>query len=412
MMDTKYLQQLWNKAKENTERFNNDNQALAAAAKMEKQPGYVGGTYLYIKATDTDDGNRPLSADTVFWLSPDVKLFDELGTRILSTDIKAGSKYTVQVTVSNGGDQDCHTCNTELYLADPLIGFGLGSSVPLGSKTVSVLGHSTTSVAFEYGASNDQIGHKCIFARVYSLTTNDYPMDWVNFLTAQDRHIGQQNLNIIRQNTEAKINVFLSATFNMARSFQIKISPDFTLAQKLKLPALGKYTILRKSIDFNAFKIAQILLPKTDTPDIPLPHLPEWPDPRPRIPRDTPPQHFPKSPDPWQPIPRPGSPVPGRPVPHLDLPTSGRTIPGLKTSETALPTSPGGHIEHAIEYESVACTRQSENSWCIQKDKRFKAVTITIPHLGLQNSQALPINVQLYDASGKLVGGVTYLVVG
>jgi hypothetical protein len=178
--------------------------------------GYKDSTYLLIKGLADDVGVRPFPAGTRYWNSPHVELYD--GTQLLATNqLQAGRNYTVEVTVSNLGDLQAPSCSVDLFLCEPSLGFNVAAGTLLGVHYADVASHGTTKVLFSFTAKPEHVGHRCLFARAYSISTQDVMVSAATLDTAGDRHIGQQNLTIIKQ----------------ARPMTLLINP----------PARGKFTV-------------------------------------------------------------------------------------------------------------------------------------------------------------------------
>lgn len=253
MIDKEYIQKFRSKALQEVKKYSSEEQYKTIRnnnINPNDQPGYIGSTYLYIRAFEGDNGSRPISPDTVFWLSPDIKLFDASG-EVISTTISANNTYHVKVTVRNDGDHDCNSCMVDLYIDDPSIGFCMAASKLIGIQTVSVNGHSQTVVDFQFTATNDMSGHKCLFARAYCLVTNDFPEDFANFKTFEDRHIGQHNLTIIKQGNSFYFNV--NKYINLEQTnFEVFLKTDKKVFKENTF-VLGKYKMINKTIETKNF---------------------------------------------------------------------------------------------------------------------------------------------------------------
>lgn len=172
----------------------------------EDTPPFEARTMLYIRAFDGDTGSRPVPAGTVFWLSPDIEVFDlAAGRYVLESTLVPGQAYRIDVTVNNAGDLPATACNVDLFITDFTVGFSnpprVGPpqllAVPPRGKAVASFAYTPTSA-----------GHRCLFARAWSLASMDYPgcentdrkmVTQVVDMTTTMRQVGQQNLDVIQQ---------------------------------------------------------------------------------------------------------------------------------------------------------------------------------------------------------------------
>jgi hypothetical protein len=315
------------------------------------------GTYIYIRAVVGDNGSRPLSPGTVCWLSPDVELFDSNGTRITTTDVSVNSRYTVQVTVRNDGDHDCNSCMVDLFLDDPSIGFNVASSELIGSQTVSVSGHSSQVVSFPFEATPLRAGHRCLFARAYSLMTNDYPADWINFNVMGDRHVGQQNLNIVQQGTAIGFRFGLGGRKGKG-SVDITIRKNTRIVPAMNIPLLAKYFVVNKAVNTNTFSLSLL---KT----------------RPEILKKSP-----------------------------EVIKRGNTIAARIPQVAA-------RIGVLENYTPILVNRPVKDRWTFASESGDEKFNLEIPHLGLNPNEAIPMDITVTDTqTGAVLGGITLLIVG
>jgi len=241
MITKQYVKQMWQ-------------EAIAECAKgNNKKPD--GSTYLYIRAYIGDVGDRPIPPDTVGWLSPDIKILDSHSLPITTGEIIAGTPYVINVTVTNDGDVDCFSSTVELYIIDPIIGF-CDITSNIGCQTVEILAHSKTDVQFNFQPSN-VLGHKCLIARVYSLFTNDFPLDWQSFSACNDRHIAQHNLTIIAQSKTISFDLNPGKIFE-GKDLELSFQVDTKVVDNLDIPKIAKYTIRTEPVDFASFKVLKV----------------------------------------------------------------------------------------------------------------------------------------------------------
>ncbi|MBH1939942.1 hypothetical protein I5677_03410 [Mobilitalea sibirica] len=207
-MDREYLDKLKKIRDDKLRLFYKDemNRKMMKCGDLNEEP-YNPTTFLYIRAFLGDNGNRPIPSGKCYCLSPDIELY--LNGSVFDTvnPLLPESNYTVQVTVTNDGDQACNSCTVDLYLCKPSLGFSTQGGTMIGITNTRIEAHSSATVEFPFTTTKDMEGHRCMFARAYSLTSNDYPEDMVNFNSYTDRHIGQQNLNIVHQGKTLEFDV-------------------------------------------------------------------------------------------------------------------------------------------------------------------------------------------------------------
>jgi hypothetical protein len=172
---------------------------LARLLRRERKPpgDYGDSSYLMIRSTTQDDGSRPLPDGTVFWLSPDIRIRPLSGPGTYTTTLEAGRAYNVEVLLRNRGDLPVPSAKVELYLTDPALGFDTRFASRLGIGSTWVPGVSSGVVNIPFIVPGSEAGHKCMFARVFSFSPLDVPLDDTNLSPPVDRHVAQLNLNII-----------------------------------------------------------------------------------------------------------------------------------------------------------------------------------------------------------------------
>lgn len=249
MIDKAYIKQMRAAAKRDATEFNSDERNLALLRKDDqgKEPPYQGTTFLFIRGFEGDTGDRPIPAGQVFWVSPDVELFDAGGVRVPTSTIRAGEAYTIEVVVTNSGDRDCHSCSVELFLTNPALGFQVATATVLGTQLAFVPRMSTAAVRFAFTATTEMVGHRCLFARVASFITNDLPSDWSGLNANLDRHLGQQNLDIVQQGTTYNFNVHLPVQLK-GKNLALTMKPNPALAPQIRLPVIGRYLVAERPI--------------------------------------------------------------------------------------------------------------------------------------------------------------------
>ena len=109
----------------------------------------------------------------------------------------------IRTVLRNRGDLAVPSAKVELFLTDPTLGFdtrfatrltGLGS-VP----SAWVPSGGSAAAEFVYTVPPTEAGHKCLFARTFSFSPLELPLDDFALDPRLDRHVAQQNLNIVGQ---------------------------------------------------------------------------------------------------------------------------------------------------------------------------------------------------------------------
>lgn len=166
---------------------------------------YKNMTFLYIRANEEDNGMRPISGTV--WMSPDLNVYPNTGGEEICWGIEAGQQYTIECIVHNDGDVNVPSATVDIHLANPSVGWTVSSSKLIAITNVEIPAFSSKVVTFEWTADFEDVGHRCIFARVYSMSPMDAPEDWEAFDVRNDRHIGQQNISIVKQEEEINVDV-------------------------------------------------------------------------------------------------------------------------------------------------------------------------------------------------------------
>jgi hypothetical protein len=158
-------------------------------------------SFLYIRSYDGDIGNRPFS-NIVFWRSPDVTLSPLTNLGAFVTTLNAGETYLVRINLRNRGDIPAPSAKVELFLVTPSLGFStqFATKITLGNvPSVFVPSLGAATAQFLYTVPADLSGHRCLFARVFSFSPLDLPIDDFALDPRIDRHVAQQNLDIVGQ---------------------------------------------------------------------------------------------------------------------------------------------------------------------------------------------------------------------
>ena len=159
-------------------------------------------SFLYIRSFDGDIGIRPFSG-IVHWHSPDLLVSPITSVGAYTTTLQAGDTYVIRTVLRNRGDLAVPSAKVELFLTDPTLGFdtrfatrltGLGN-VP----SAWVTSGGSAAAEFAYTVPPTEAGHKCLFARCFSFSPLELPIDDFALDPRLDRHVAQQNLNIVGQ---------------------------------------------------------------------------------------------------------------------------------------------------------------------------------------------------------------------
>jgi len=167
-----------------------------------KPPGeFHDSSFLYIRSYDADVGVRPFS-NIVHWHSPDITLSPITSVGAYTTTLTAGETYLVRCWLRNRGDLAVPSAKVELFLTDPSLGFDtrFATRLTLGNVPSGWIGSgASASVDFAYTVPPSESGHKCLFARAFSFSPLELPIDDFQLDPRLDRHVAQQNLSIVGQ---------------------------------------------------------------------------------------------------------------------------------------------------------------------------------------------------------------------
>ncbi len=161
---------------------------------------FVESSYLFIRACDADFGSRPLPCP-VFWLSPDLRIAPLSNLATPTTELQAGDTYRVTATIRNRGDLMVPSAKVEFWLVNPSLGFDTRFATKLGVSANRVQAYGASEVSLDLVVPPNLSGHHCLFARVFSFSPLDLPIDDFALDPRIDRHIGQLNLSIVGQAT-------------------------------------------------------------------------------------------------------------------------------------------------------------------------------------------------------------------
>jgi hypothetical protein len=159
---------------------------------------FIESSFLFIRSCDADNGSRPLPCP-VFWMSPDLRVapLSNLGTP--TYELQAGDAYRLTATVRNRGDLTVPSAKVEFWLVNPSLGFDTRYATKLGVAADRVDAYGANEVSLDYVVPPALSGHRCLFARVFSFSPLDVPVDDYALDPRIDRHVGQLNLNIVQQ---------------------------------------------------------------------------------------------------------------------------------------------------------------------------------------------------------------------
>jgi len=137
-----------------------------------------------------------------FWLSPDILISPLTNIGAYTTQLEAGETYIVRCILHNRGDLAVPSAKVELFLTDPSLGFDTryAQNLTLGNvPSTWVTPDGSAATEFRWTVSPSEAGHKCLFARAFSFSPEDLPVDDYALDPRVDRHVAQQNLNIVGQ---------------------------------------------------------------------------------------------------------------------------------------------------------------------------------------------------------------------
>ncbi len=229
-----YLQEL----RESRERYLDE--AVPALAERARSRGYRmpprefrDTSFLHIRSQAGDTGARPLVGG-VHWHSPDIQLYPAHafpGPGSHTNELVAGRSYRIVVQIHNGGDLAVPYPKLELFLSDPTLGFDTRFSTHIATTQHEgiLLPGSSGLVQHTYRVPHTESGHKCLFARLWSFSPPDLPIDLHALDPRIDQRVAQQNLHIVGQ--------------GQPYAFQIVHQPN--AADLIELVALERDELLR-----------------------------------------------------------------------------------------------------------------------------------------------------------------------
>ncbi len=367
VINKEYIQQQRKKAAEKVQRFNADkmNQAMGRTVEGLEQPGYNPSTFLYMKAYDADSGQRPVPSGIICYLSPAIELYLNGAAVDTTHALLPNTHYTVQVTVCNGGDMACSSCTVDAFLTPPSISMVVNDAMLLGAAVTSVPAHSSATVEFPFTTAADMVGHRCMFARAYSIVTNDRPSSFSHFDTRGDRHIAQQNLDILPQGSAAAFNVAIGGA-HAGKELIVVLSRADEKDARLTA-AMKAYRRPRAAVDIDLFKIRQV--------DVNVMRA---------LTKQVAPARQP-----------------------------------LATRRIAAPLSPSVRKVAAVAARTVqrpdfAHLRPVKGgAWAHRFQEGINNMTMDVPNLGLKPGEAVPMHLLVKDPeTGHVIGGIVVLITG
>ena len=179
----------------------NELQALFKRRDRKPPEEFHDSSFLYMRSYDADVGVRPFS-NIVHWHSPDITLSPVTAVGAYTTSLVAGETYLIRCSLRNRGDLAVPSAKVELFLTDPTLGFDtrFATNLTLGNVPTAWVGSGASAAAeFLHTVPPTESGHKCLFARAFSFSPLELPIDDFALDPRLDRHVAQQNLNILGQ---------------------------------------------------------------------------------------------------------------------------------------------------------------------------------------------------------------------
>ena len=220
----------------------------------DKPDDFKDKTFLYIRATSTDLGERPIPSGTVFWNSPDIELYDSNGILIPTNELDENRDHTIQVVVHNEGDMTCNSCTVDLFICNPSIGFDRPHATQIGIQSIMIAGHNTSLANFSFRPAAENVGHQCLFARAYSYVNGDLPDHGDQFSTRTDRHIGQQNISVVSQGTDFEFLIAPAIQMQTAK-LKLKITQNKQPIKNFNFKSLEKLNGTPRTISTKRFLV-------------------------------------------------------------------------------------------------------------------------------------------------------------
>jgi len=319
-----------------------------------QKPESTVSSYLWMRDYQGDVGIRPIPQDVPFWISPDIELLDDAsGQEVLTSEVKAGGKYSARVTVHNNGNIDCQSCQVELFICDPSIGFNLSVARPVGLAITTVPTMRESSVILPMNTGLESPGHRCLFARAFSVPNNDLPSDLFNLDAAGDRHVAQKNLFIAAQGTVLPYSVHLPKNAP-GKGMQLELLVTNSLIGAKSPPTLRKLNFIAVPPKPSSFSLHPV--PTISTPNL---------------------------------------------AKQLRVPSqmTGPRRPALTPARVAVP-----------QVTQAALTPRN-GKWALPILATHSSFQLSIPNLGLKRGEAHPVSLILRDPKGRILGGIGIIII-
>ena len=221
-------------------------------------------SFLYIRSFDGDIGNRPFSG-IVHWHSPDLLVSPITSLGAYTTTLQAGDTYVIRTVLRNRGDLAVPSAKVELFLTDPTLGFDTRFATRLTGlgrvPSAWVPSGGSAAAEFVYTVPPTEAGHKCLFARTFSFSPLELPLDDFALDPRVDRHVAQQNLNIVGQAQAFAFNLVHRPNARIRIALR-PLQPEELLA--LRHPVLGDVRPAREFPQEGWGRLTQIKLAETD----------------------------------------------------------------------------------------------------------------------------------------------------
>lgn len=333
-------------------------------------------SFLYARSYDGDNGSRPFS-NQIFWLSPDINISPISSLSTYTRTLNAGETYNISCIVRNRGDLAVPSAKVEFWLTDPSLGFDtrFANHLTLGKvPSAWVTSDANAVVNLTYTVPPTEIGHKCLFARAFSFAPLDIPVDDFRLDPTVDRHIAQQNLNIVQQGEPYHFNWIHAPNANQIIQF-VPMNRDEVFA--LRHPILAEVSPFEDFPVEGWTRMTRIELTETDAEDIDLS------------------------------------------AEHNSLEISTRDAEG---TDLATQREISLEVRQVLTEIDAGETRMAEHRDLFRRYREMNnevqrsAFQMQVPDLGLREGQAVGVHIRSVDSidngTGELLGGVTLLIVG
>lgn len=181
-----------------------------------ENPKKLHKTYLYIGSYPGDTGQRPINMGSKrIWFSSEIRIYDS--SRNNAHYFEKDATYIIECDISNSGGLDAPIATVDVFLSKPplfvLLPFlrriyvsfpkrRISNSKCIGIKSIDVSAASldgtpsTTMISFQYTATEEDVGNKSLFIRVFSLSPLDVPEDFDLLSPKMDRHVAHRLLKV------------------------------------------------------------------------------------------------------------------------------------------------------------------------------------------------------------------------